>query len=221
MSTKITRSDVYSRSEKGADWFNDFLNSYAGGPTTTEILEAINQKRGETVESVVAKYREAVGLDALAQEESQDSMTAEASTRETIVLANDTQPLSIRHAEALKHDDKEDEDAEEKDSDEPQGVVLIIEQDPGIKADLESLMENSSGTKNVHSILSFLRDMLGSDLVSYSDDDLIGYINDMKGKYSMDTADQEPTGYAGKVGVDPIEDYDDNKADYIEHGKGM
>ena len=208
---KIYRNDIYVRDEKGGEWFNEFLRSFAEKdepPTTQSILDAVNQKRGETIESVVSKYRAAVGLDSIAETENE--------TDNEIIAMSSIRPISIRHAQMLADDEN---DKEGLGNEENQGVVVIIEGDPNIKADLESMLESSGGTKNTHAIINFLREILGSDLVSYSDDDLITYIDDMKGKYTIDLP-EEPGGYAGKVGTEPSESYDDDTADYVEHGKG-
>lgn len=194
MSLKISRNDVYVRDEKGPEWFEDFLRSLAQQSTTQNILDAINQKRGETVEGVVSKYREMVGLDVLA-DDNETEIKSEASMR----------PISVRHAKELDKDQKD--------------VVIIIESDPKLKADFESILKGSGGTKNTHAVLHFLRGLLGSDLVSYSDDHLIQYIDEMKKKY-LGTKVEEPSGYAGRVGTEPIEEFNDHAADFMGHGKG-
>lgn len=193
--SKVCRNDVYVRDEKGPDWFQDFLRILAGEKTQTEnILEAINNKRGETVESVVNKYRQAVGLDNLkANEDTEIAKTAS------------VRPLSVRHAQML-NDDQENK-----------SVILIIEKDPKVKSDLESLLENSSGTKNTHAILNFLKGALGNDVVSYSDDDLVGYIENMKKKYTNSLQDEKSN--IGGIGAEDNGEYDDQVADFVEHGK--
>lgn len=195
--SRITRSDVYVRDEKGGEWFQDFLKSLAENKEAyvQDVLDAMNQKKGETVESVVEKYREATGLDTIAAEQKEDGLVATASA---------SRPLSIRHNAMLS---------------EPEGeVILVIEKDPDIKADLESICEHSGGTKETLAILSFLRDKLGNELVSFSDEDLMEYIEDLKKKYYQEK--EEPKGNAGKVGTDTEESPDDAAADYVTHGKG-
>lgn len=308
MSLKISRNDVYIRDEKGPEWFEDFLRSLAQQSTTQNILDAINKKRGETVEGVVSKYRAMVGLDALA-DDSENDINKEAShsisfdefwknSPKTVQLKNDImdfsqslntwnlkydafpdvkkwidehmkgfpygheevykylsdvmknradnywnvsyefraqpdhkqlmgiladlagdegkekkvsektsqlKPISVRHAKELDKDKKD--------------VVVIIEGDPKLKADFESILKGSGGTKNTHAILHFLRGLLGSDLVSYSDDHLIQYIDEMKKKY-VNTNFEEPSGNAGRVGTEPIEEFNDHAADFMGHGKG-
>jgi len=112
-------------------------------------------------------------------------------------------PLSIRHAKIM--DDKKD-------------IILIIDKDPKIREDIKSMCEHSGGTKNTHSIINHLREKLGKDLISYSDNDLIDFIEKVKKEYQGDTEEQSAD--VGKVGTD-IEDHpEDNAADYITHGKG-
>lgn len=195
MSLKISRNDVYIRDEKGPEWFEDFLRSLAQQSTTQNILDAINKKRGETVEGVVSKYRAMVGLDALADDDK----------TEIQIKSKALRPISVRHAKELDKDKKD--------------VVVIIESDPKLKADFESILKGSGGTKNTHAILHFLRGLLGSDLVSYSDDHLIQYIDEMKKKY-VNTNFEEPSGNAGRVGTEPIEEFNDHAADFMGHGKG-
>jgi hypothetical protein len=196
MSSKITRSDIYVRDEKGPEWFNDFLQSLAGQSITQNVLDAINKKRGETVEGVVSKYREMVGLDVLA-DDGENEINKEASVR----------PLSSRHAKMMTRDPDDE------------SIVVIIEKDPKLKADFESILKGSGGTRNTHAIIHFLRKMLGSEMVSYSDDQLIQYIDDMKGKYYDGKAD-DPPGNIGHVGTESSDTYNDHVADFIEHGKG-
>lgn len=119
------------------------------------------------------------------------------------VKMSSLRPLSIRHAAELKCEDKP-------------SVVLIIEKDPKIKADLHSLCQHSGGHKGIHSIIQFLRETLGNDLVSFSDNDLNEYIEKIKSQYKQEL--NETQGDPGMVGLDG--DDTDQVADYITHGKG-
>lgn len=192
--TKITRSDVYVRSEKGGEWFEDFLQSLAEDKegSVRDVVDAIQHKKSETVQSVVDEYRKMVGLDSIANSED-SSIIATASSR----------PLSIRHAQALESD----------------GVISEIEQDSKLKEDVRSLCEHSGGNKNTHAIINFLREKLGRELVSYSDEDLVEYIEEMKKGYQEEPEEQH--GNVGKVGIDVEDHPEDNAADYITHGKGI
>lgn len=69
--SKISRNNMKVRDETGPDWFNDFLMniSKTSSNTTQEILSTIHNSEPNTVEGVVARYRESVGLDAMALSE--------------------------------------------------------------------------------------------------------------------------------------------------------
>lgn len=193
--SKITRSEVFARGERGPEWFQDFLYnlSQTKESSTQDILEAINGKRGETVQGVVDKYKEMVGLDSVAQADDDET--------EKVATASTKPEISIRQA-------KEEEPT----------VVMIIEEEPNLKGDVESICEHSGGHKDTYAIIRFLRDQLGSDLVSFSDKDLIDYIGDIKKEY-LDDVD-EPRGNAGRVGMDDEPEREDNLADYVAHGTG-
>lgn len=202
--SKITRSDVYSRDEAGGDWFQEFLRSYADvkeSSTNQEILEAMTSKQGETVESVVSNYRTMTGLDVMAEALDADEIVATASSE----VAKPPRPLSCRaehtHEEAA-----------------PESVIVLIEKDEHLKGDVESLCEHSGGTKETHSILNFLRGKLGSDVVSFSDDDLLEYIEGIKSQYYEEH--DAPRGNAGKVGLDGGDHSEGDVAEYQSHGRG-
>jgi len=57
--TTVSRNNIYVRDERGGDWFNEFLESFANDKPSSvqDVLEAINNKRTETVESVVFNRR--------------------------------------------------------------------------------------------------------------------------------------------------------------------
>lgn len=192
--SKITRSDVYARDEKGGEWFEEFLQSLAEQKESSvlDVLNNIQHKKSETAQGVVDKYREMIGLDAAAEIEDNNNIVS---------IASSIHPLSIRHAEMLDSN-----------------VVSVIEKDPGIKEDVRSLCEHSGGTKNTHAIISFLRDKLGKELVRYSDKDLIEYIESAKKEYEEDL--DMPNIDVGRVGTDTEDHPEDNDADYITHGKG-
>jgi len=63
-----------------------------------------------------------------------------------------------------------------------------------------------------------IRDQLGSEMVSFADDELIQYINEMKGQYLQDH--EEPRGNAGKVGTDDEFRAEEDVADYVSHSSG-
>ena len=98
---------------------------------------------------------------------------------------------------------------------EAKSVVLLIQQDPKIQRDLDSICRNSGGHRDTVSIVNFLRGVLGDDLVSFSDDDLKSYIEEMKAKYKQDINEDVD---AGLIGLKDDRDENQN-AEYIEHGK--
>ena len=301
--TKITRSDVYIQSEKGADWFQEFLETYAENKEayTQELMNVIQDKRGNTVQGVVDHYREMVGLDSLSSSQTESDITASASavgatmdeqsvyvttplgdfTLSKLSFPGQKDPfvrpedlfdekefadLGADEAYELIDDigdairdsfgekvkvvgglrwscgecgsyDSEKEDtsrcnkcgfsprdkaasslfskrAEEK---EKEDVIVIIEKSPDVKRDLESLCRHSGGTKDTHAIINFLRDRLGKELVSYSNKDLVQYVEDTKSRFKEDLT--EPHAEAGMVGTEDLDNVDET-ADYILHGKG-
>ena len=186
----VSRNDMYARDEKGGEWFDQFLRSMADQKSSTikDVLDAIQEKRGETVKSVIEEYRKMVGLDAFSTLEHDAGIISEAS-----------RPLSIRHAEE-------------------QNAMDVLKNDHKLQEDVRSLCEHSGGTKNTISILNFLRDRMGKGLVSYSDKDLLEYIEQIKSRYYEDH--EEPQGDVGRVGTDSADGMDSTDADYITHGKG-
>lgn len=194
--SKITRSDVYVRDEKGGAWFDEFLHSFAGEKESSvyDVINAIHDKKADTVQSVVDDYRKQVGLDSLANDDD-DGLKTVASTNKI--------SLSMRHSYLLSTAD----------------VVSDIEDNPKLKEDIRSLCEYSGGNKGTHSIINYLRNELGTEVVKYSNDDLVKYIEEVKGEYRDDHDDDQVS--AGEVGIDVDDNNsEDNIADYITHGKG-
>jgi hypothetical protein len=191
MMAKVSRNDIYVRDERGADWFNSFLQSLAGTEPSSvqEILSAINNKRTETVDGIVQNYREQVGLDSLSSDEEDKDLTKQASAK--------IRPLSIRHA------------AEDK------SVVQLIEDDQELKAKIDSHCEHTGGTKNIEALLSFLRGILGHQ-VSFSDKKLREYLEGRKNRFKDHTPERSSED-VGRVGTDSSEEHDDDKADYIKN----
>lgn len=192
----VSRSDVYARSEHGGDWFDEFLRNYdvnkKAYPTSIqEIMGIITDKRGETVESVVKKYREQVGLDLVTSSEEEEDNVKMASCSK--------RPLSIRYAEEKK------------------SIVEAIESNKGLKMAIESLCKHSGGHKPIQSLIGFIRKEIGND-VSYSDDQLEQYLMDMKSKYQTYQGEANDGSYVGLVGLDNNNHiYDDNTADYMNN----
>ena len=195
--SNVARNDLYARDERGPEWFNDFLKSLADSPekptSIQEILSAINNKRGETVEGVVQDYRERVGLDLVHSSEDQadDGTVKQASKR--------FRPLSIRHAV-------------------DQSAVDKIKGDSSLSSALESMCRHSGGTKKLQSLISFLRDKLGDD-ISFSDTELVKYLKECKEKFKEDITPDLDGDYVGLVGIkdDSSGSRDDDLADYIKN----
>ena len=58
--TKISRNDIFSRPEKGGEWFEEFLRICH---EQKSVLDVVVSKKSEGVDDVVKQYREMVGLD--------------------------------------------------------------------------------------------------------------------------------------------------------------
>jgi len=186
--TKVSRNDIYVRDENGPEWFNAFLHSIANSKSDT-VHDIVSAIKDETVESRVRDYREQVGLDVLSATDEED--------KENIKTAS-SRPLSIRHAEEMK------------------GVVNMIEDDPKLRRAIDSFCEHSGGTKNTLSIMRFVREKLGKDVVSYTDDELKAYIDQRKKHFKQELTDSgEPD--VGRVGLDNEDSYNDDVADYATY----
>lgn len=188
--TVVSRSDVYMRSEKGPSWFDEFLKSMAeNNPSSVkEIMDAINNKQGETVEGVVQSYREQVGLDAVSKDDSEGEQVKNAHFR----------PLSIRHAKMGPEE----------------SALPKLKDKPEIMKDIDSMCEHSGGTKNTLSIMNFLRDRYGKELVSFSDQELRDYIEERKKRFYNESDEVYDVGL---VGQERHEDFEDDIADYQTH----
>lgn len=207
--TKVSRDDVFIRSEKGGEWFNEFLRICRD---QTEVLEAVVAKKSEGVAEVVQQYREMVGLDLV--EGSDTTATTEVKKEASISKRSveDFKParetktskagfsfLSIRQAK--------------------ENMVSILESSPELKIMIDSFCEGSGGTKSTHSIINFLREKLGNELVSFSDQELKDYIEQRKEHYKEHVSEDAAALNVGRVGLSPGENYEDHVADYMTHGK--
>lgn len=69
--SSFSRDDVYMRGEPGASWFNEFLNEFAKEKakscTTVDLVNAIYDRKPDSVNNIIKKYRDAVGLDLLTE----------------------------------------------------------------------------------------------------------------------------------------------------------
>jgi len=97
-----------------------------------------------------------------------------------------------------------------------QDIISIIESKPDIVSAIQSLCRHSGGHKNTHAIIRFLRNKLGHELIQYSDQDLIKYIEKIKNEFKSDTNQEHVD--VGLIGLDNTNDFQDNAADYINHG---
>jgi hypothetical protein len=111
--TKVSRSDIYVRDEKGPAWLEDFFKSLAGQKDAgiQDILDAFNSKKNQTVEGVVQNYREQVGLDILGSSEDGDENIKEASIKN----ASEIGPISPMKLKKLESPDDMLKDYDEKD----------------------------------------------------------------------------------------------------------
>jgi len=65
-----------------------------------------------------------------------------------------------------------------------------------------------------------LRNRLGKELVSYTDQDLIDYIEDRKMAFKKEhSSDDDLVADVGQVGIDSSEYREDGIADYVQHGE--
>ena len=192
---KITHSDVYIRDESGPEWFRDFIRSFSKDKcsTTQDILGVINNKKSEAVSDVVDNYKELTGFNQLLKDKDGNGIISKASSK----------PLSIRHA-AIE-----------------QNVVDVIKSDYNLSAAVDSFCEHTGGNKKIHSIINFLRDKLGPELISHNNQDLVDYINSRKDFFKDDITNEcedvdKNIGMVGKNNTNC--NYDDDIADYITHG---
>lgn len=185
---KIYRNDIYVRSESGGAWFNEFLHSLAETKESS-YQELIDAINYKKSETVKGVVDEYRKMVGLDRVESSSDNSSECRS------------LSVRHAKILDND-----------------IVSIIEKDPKLREEIRSLCEHSGGTKNTHSIIDHLRGKLGKELVSYSNSDLVDYIEKAKKEYQGDVEEQSAD--VGRVGIETEDNPEDNVADYITHGKG-
>ena len=82
----IERSDIYIKSESGGEVFEELaklLSKTSSDAATQELLSAINNKRMETVNDIVARYKKETGLDIVLSED--DSVVKTASVIQKFV----------------------------------------------------------------------------------------------------------------------------------------
>jgi hypothetical protein len=196
----ISRSDIYAKDERGGDWFQEFLCSLAGQSSNMqEILEAITGQHGKSVQSIVQQYRKDVGLDIVGGLE--DEQVKEASVKNTEVKMSQAsfRPLSIRHAQ------------------DHSSIIDMIEKDPKAVRDIESHCRGSGGFKSTISIINIIRKMFPDELISFTDKDLVAYIERIKDSHKAESGkvDIADVGAGTRIG----DNNDDNAADYIRGAK--
>jgi hypothetical protein len=191
---KITRNDTFVKSEKGPDWFNEFIRFFCENQKPNSVASNLSDIiNNRTVESVVKSYREQVGLDIVGVENEKEN---------NMKIAEEKPTKKFISKRAAK-----------------ENIILLIESRPDIKEAIESFCRHSGGTKSTHSIINFLRNELGNELVSFTDDNLINYINEYKNKHNeKDQDNKNNKTNVGLVGTDKENSYDDAVADYISHG---
>jgi len=98
-------------------------------------------------------------------------------------------------------------------------MLAVITNDPKLKEAIESFVRNSGGHKSTYSIINFLREKMGNELVRFTDEELKKYIEDRKEEFKQ-TKNQGDEDFAdvGLVGTDSNEEYHDDVADYFNHG---
>ena len=108
-------------------------------------------------------------------------------------------PLSIRHAQEME------------------SIVKLIEADPKLKADIESLCRHSGGTKPVSTIINFIRKKLSNHAVHFTDQELRDYIEKIKDMHRQES-DKADDAEPGLAGIKTEDNNEDNTADYYNHG---
>ena len=119
--------------------------------------------------------------------------------------------LGISCRQKIKKDKMSIRQASEEDS-----VVDVIKSSDELKSAIESMFRHSGGHKKIYPIIRYLRDKLGKYKVSYTDEELITYLNSVKEQFLTDTL-KDTDHNIGLVGLE--EEYEDNAADYVEHGR--
>ena len=100
--TKVTRSDFFVRDETGPAWFNDFLRSFSGAKSPNvlqEIIDAITNKKLQTVEGLVQDYKEQVGLDMLGSIDDEEILK-QASTKK-VSEPEPITPMKLKKVESI------------------------------------------------------------------------------------------------------------------------
>jgi hypothetical protein len=95
---------------------------------------------------------------------------------------------------------------------EEKSTVDVLKADENLLKQVESLLHNSGGHKKTVTIIRFLRDELGKESASFSDEELKDFIEHLREKHQPHTPDCECD--AGKVGLNKEDFAGDGKAEY-------
>lgn len=142
------------------DWMTELSKS---AYSFEDILGRVVDKKLETVQGVVDRYKEMIGL------------------------------ADINNEEDFK------KEADDIKSEAESEIVQKIEDDQGLKSDIESMFEHSGGHKDVYSVVKLLRNYFNDDLVTYSDKELVDYIKKIQSQYKKDLP--KPDVDAGNLGA--------------------
>jgi enoyl reductase-like protein len=195
--TQVSRSDIYPRSESGGEVFQELERLLSDQSKTAtpiqDLLNVINNKRSENVSDVVARYREETGLGLVQSENETTIKTAAFEEKEV-----KSKFLSKRHKIASSHPVLSNADA---------------------CKDIESFCSCSGGHKSLHAIIHALREKLGREDLSYTDPELIKFIEDCQAKHKETCSDGLRNFEAGQVGTHQESHDEDQIADYFKSGR--
>jgi hypothetical protein len=264
--SSFSRDDTYARSESGGEVLGELFNllskTSAADPSIQDLLNAINNKRGESVSDVVARYREQTGLDLVLSENEatvkvaagpksvpetehiqrslhhwvQDwaaVMTAFTDLHNKLVdtdelladqLYREMQPIedAMRSALQVYHQSNLTELLQRPSLSKRQAQTATphpILSDAGACADIESFCSCSGGHKSPLSIILSLREKLGREDISYTDPELLAFINKCKAKHQQSCSQDHQHFEAGQVGTQKDDHNEDRVADYFKSAR--
>lgn len=90
---------------------------------------------------------------------------------------------------------------------------------PDACRDIESYCSCSGGHKSPHAIILALREKLGREDISYTDPELIKFIEDHLAKHKQTCPSNKLQFEVGQVGTQKSDSYEDQVADYFKHSK--
>jgi hypothetical protein len=90
---------------------------------------------------------------------------------------------------------------------------------PEVIQDIESFCSCSGGHKSLHSIILAMREKLGREDISYTDPDLIAFINKCKAKHQQSCSQDHQHFEAGQVGTQKDDHNEDRVADYFKSAR--